>query len=296
LVFTGFQVTNKQVGGLASVTSFAGQSTNFDTFVDLARNGTVNWVESVTSVSGSWNKRSGVASFLFNSDHSTFFLWHESASSVDFEVVSRTVFSDENFRSFDLNGNSFVVGKFSDDFFASIGFDSFDKSSNFVVVSQSNSDLFTFSRRPPEWNGWADSPPGIGEFGDIRDLVSIRVGDIVLSVSVVRSTNTGGSEVEFSSDQQSFFVKNESGLFDQVNDDNGVVLSVDFKSGGKFNGFFGFIDTVGSSVEDESSGVALSVSKSQPTGLFTSGVDDVVAGSTVVVKTELIDVESFGRF
>ena len=121
--------------------------------------------------------------------------------------------------------------------------------------------------------------------------MSVTVGDIVFGVGIEATADTGGGEVEFSSNQQSVFVENESCLFNEINNDNSVVLSVDFEGGSEFDWFDGFIETVGSSVEDESGGVALSVSKSQPTSLFTSGVDDVVRAPTVVVETELVDVQ-----
>jgi hypothetical protein len=296
LVNTGIEVADKQVGGFGSVASFAGQSANFDAFVDLARNGTVDWVEGVAGVGSSWNEYTSVAGFLFNSGHRTGFLWHESASTVDFELVTGAVFSDENFGGPDFDGNGFMVAEFGNDFFRSISFDSFDESSNFIVVSQSNRDFLTFGRTSPEWDGWADSSPGIGEFSDVGDSVSVAVGDIVFGVSVEASADTGGGEVELSSDQQSVFVKNESSLFNEINNNNSIVLSVDFEGGREFDWFDGFVETVGSSVEDESGRVALSVSKSQPTSLFTAGVDDIVRASTVVVETELVDVESFGRF
>lgn len=296
LVFAGFEVADKQVGGFGSVASFAGQSANFDAFVDLARNGTVDWMESVAGVGGGWNERTSVTSFLFNRGYRAGFLWHESASTVDFKFVPGAVFSDENFGGPDFDGNSFVVAKFGDNFFRSIGFNSLNEGSDFIVVGQSDSNFFTFGRTSPEWDCWANSSPGISKLGDVGDSVSVTVGDIVFGVGIEATADTGGGEVEFSSNQQSVFVENESCLFNEINNDNSVVLSVDFEGGSEFDWFDGFIETVGSSVEDESGGVALSVSKSQPTSLFTSGVDDVVRASTVVVETELVDVESFGGF
>lgn len=256
----------------------------------MARNGTVNWVESAASIGGGWNKGASVTSFLFNSGHGTVFLWHESASAVHFEFVTGGIFGNENFGVFDFDGNGFVVSEFGDDFFGSVGFNSFDESSDFIVVSQSNSDFFTFGRRSPEWNSWADSSPGISEFGNIGNLVTVGVGDIVLSVGVERTANTGSGKVEFSSNQKSVFVENESSLFEKINNYNGVVLSVNFESRSQFDSLFGFIETVGSTVEDKSGGVALSISKSQSTGLFRTTVNNVVTGSTVVIKTELVDV------
>jgi hypothetical protein len=290
LVFTGFEVADKQVGGFGSVAFFASQSANFDTFMNLARNGTVNWVESTASIGGGWNEGTSVTGFLFNGGHGTVFLWHKSASTVHLEFVTRSVFSNENFGVFDFDGNGFVVGEFGDDFFGSIGFNSFDESSNFIVVSQSDSDFFTFRGRSPEWNGWADSSPGISEFGNIGNLVSIRVGDIVLGVGIKRTANTSSSKVEFSSNQKSVFVENESSLFEKINNYNGIVLSVNFESGSQFDSLFSFVKTVGSTMENKSGGVALSISKSQSTGLFRTTVNNIVTGSTVVVKTKLINV------
>jgi hypothetical protein len=290
LVLTSFEVANKQVGGFGSVAFFASQSANFDSFVNLARNGTVNWVESTASISGGWNKRTGVAGFLFNSGHGTIFLWHESASSVHFEFITGSIFGNENFGVFDFDGDGFVVGEFGDDFFGSIGFNSFDESSDFIVVSQSDSDFFTFGGRSPEWNGWADSSPGIGKFSNIGNLVSIGVGDVVLSIGIKRTTNTGGGKVEFSSNQKSVFVEDESGLFEKINNNNGVILSVNFEGRGQFDGLFGFVKTIGSTVEDKSGGVALSISKSQSTSLFRTTVNNIITGSTIVIKTELVDV------
>jgi hypothetical protein len=290
LVFTGFEVANKQVGSFGSVAFFTSQSANFDSFVNLTRNGTVNWVESAASVGGGWNKGTGVTGFLFNGGHGTVFLWHKSASTVHFEFVTGSVFGDEDFGVFDFDGNGFVVSEFGNNFFGSIGFDSFDKSSDFIVVSQSNGDFLTFGGRSPEWNSWADSSPGISEFGNIGNLVSIGVGDIVLGVGIKRTANTGSGKVEFSSNQKSLFVENESGLFDKINNYNGIVLSVNFEGRGQFDSLFGFIETVGSTVENKSGGVALSVSKSQSTGLFRTTVNNIVTGSTVVIKTELVDV------
>jgi hypothetical protein len=290
LVFTGFEIANKQVGSFGSVAFFTSQSTNFDSFVNLTRNGTVNWVESAASVGGGWNKGTGVTSFLFNGGHGTVFLWHKSAGTVHFEFITRSIFRNENFGVFDFDGNSFVVSEFGNNFFGSIGFNSFDESSDFVVVSQSNGDFFTFGGRSPEWNSWADSSPGISKFGNVGNLVSIGVGDIVLGVGIKRTANTGSGKVEFSSNQKSVFVENESGLFEEINNYNGVILSVNFESRCQFDSLVSFVKTVGSTVENKSGGVALSISKSQSTSLFRTTVNNIVTGSTIVIKSELVDV------
>lgn len=291
-VDTVVEVTEEEVGGLASVAIVASKSTDLDTGLDSALDGTVDWVESVTVVSIAWHKFANVASLHLNNNNRVL-LWHESTATVESVLVARWVLGDVDLASLNLDISDLVVLELGNDLEGTVGVNSLDESGHLLLVHESNKHGLAVATALPVWGYWTDSSPGISGFADAVDNVSVGVSGVVLGVSVVVTTDTGGGEAESSSEEKGVVVEDHSNAVDEVNDNNSVALSVDLEGISELDWLNALIGTVGLSLEHESGAVA-SAGEHKSTGLLLALVDQVVAGSSVAVKTELVDVETAG--
>jgi hypothetical protein len=294
LVLTIFEVTEEEVGSLTSVAVFASKSAGLDTIEDLTFDGTVNWVESVTVIGVAWDKFADVASFSLSVDKSVFG-WDKSAASIESELVSRSIFSNVNFTSLDLNVLDLAVFKFSYDLVATVSINSLDESGHFLLVDESDVYNLTFITALPVWGYWADSSPGIGGFSNTVDDVSVGVGRVVVGVGIVASANTGSGKAKSDSNEERVSVVDHSDAIEEIDYNNGVVLSVYFEGIAKFNCFGRFVGTVGLSLEYKSGRVAFS-SVHKSTGLLLALMDEVIARSSKVVKTKLVKMKTTSTF
>lgn len=291
-VGTVLEVTDEQIGGFASVAVLAYESTYLDAISNRAVDLTVNWVECVTVVGSAWNKLANVASLhLYDDDR--VLLWHESTATVESVLVARSIFGDEDFTGLDLDVLDLVVFEFGDYLSTAVGVDSPDKSGHLLLVHESNENSLAIAGAAPVWGDWAYSSPSIGRLTDAVDNMAVGIGGIVLGVGVVATADTGGGEAESSSDKERVLVEDHSNAIYEIDDNNGVVLSVHLEGIGKLDWIGALVDSIGLALEDESGRVA-GTGEHESTGLLLTLVDQVVAGSSVVIESELVQVETAG--